>query len=154
MNLEKKFQFFLNLLNLNKLDECLDELAKEKKITRNPLYENLHGIILAKKNLIEEAKAQFLCTIKNYPNFPDAYYNYGTILFNQENYLDAENFLKKSIELRDGYYEAIFNLGNLYRKTNRLDEAIRLFYDCKKIYDQDPELYNSLGLCYQKKKKL
>jgi len=154
MNLEKKFQFFLNLLNLNKLDECLDELAKEKKITRNPLYENLYGIILAKKNLIEEAKAQFLCTIKNYPNFPDAYYNYGTILFNQENYLDAENFLKKSIELRDGYYEAIFNLGNLYRKTNRLDEAISLFYDCKKIYDQDPELYNSLGLCYQKKKKL
>jgi tetratricopeptide (TPR) repeat protein len=152
MNLEKKFQFFLNLLNLNKLDECLDELAKEKKITRNPLYENLYGIILAKKNLIEEAKAQFLCTIKNYPNFPDAYYNYGTILFNQENYLDAENFLKKSIKLRDGYYEAIFNLGNLYRKTNRLDEAIRLFYDCKKIYDQDPELYNSLGLCYQKKK--
>ena len=152
MNLEKKFQFFLNLLNLNKLDECLDELAKEKKITRNPLYENLYGIILAKKNLIEEAKAQFLCTIKNYPNFPDAYYNYGTILFNQENYLDAENFLKISIKLRDGYYEAIFNLGNLYRKTNRLDEAIRLFYDCKKIYDQDPELYNSLGLCYQKKK--
>jgi tetratricopeptide (TPR) repeat protein len=27
-----------------------------------------------------------------------------------------------------------------------------LFNDCKKIYDQDHELYNSLGLCYQKKR--
>jgi len=152
MNLGKKFDFFLNLLKLNKLDECLGELEKEKKVTSNPLFENLYGIILAKKNLTEDAKEQFLSTIKKYPNFPDAYYNLGTILFNQENYLDAENFLKKSVELRDGYYEAIFNLGNLYRKTNRLDKAISLFHDCKKIYDQDPELYNALGLCYQKKK--
>ena len=152
MSLEKNFRVFLDLLNLNKFDECLSKLEIEKKIFSSPLYENLHGIILAKKNLIEDAKVQFLSTIKKYPNFPDAYFNLGTILFKQGNYLEAENFLIKSTKLRDGYYEAIFNLGNLYRKTYKFDKAISLFYDCKKIYDQDPELYNALGLCYQKKK--
>ena len=154
MSLEKNFRLFLDLLSSDKFDECLSKLEKEKKIFPSPLYENLYGIILAKKNLIEDAKVQFLSTIKKYPDFPDAYYNLGTILFKQENYLEAENYLIKSIKLRDGYYEAIFNLGNLYRKTYKFDKAISLFYDCKKIYDQDPELYNALGLCYQKKKKL
>jgi predicted O-linked N-acetylglucosamine transferase (SPINDLY family) len=152
MNLEKNFRVFLNLLNSNKFDECLNKLKIEKKLSPSPLYENLHGIILAKKNLMEDAKVQFLSTIKKYPDFPDAYFNLGTIFFNQEKYLDAENLLIKSIKLRDGYYEAIFNLGNLYRKTYKFDKAISLFNDCKKIYDQDHELYNSLGLCYQKKR--
>jgi predicted O-linked N-acetylglucosamine transferase (SPINDLY family) len=152
MNLEKNFKVFLDLLNSNKLDECLSRLEIEKKIFLSPLYENLYGIILAKKNLIEDAKVQFLSTIKKYPDFPDAYFNLGTIFFNQEKYLDAENLLIKSIKLRDGYYEAILYLGNLYRKTYKFDKAISLFNDCKKIYDQDPELYNSLGLCYQKKR--
>jgi TolA-binding protein len=113
MSLEKNFKVFLDLLNSNKFDECLSKLEIEKKIFPSPLYENLHGIILAKKNLIEDAKVQFLSTIKKYPDFPDAYYNLGTIFFNQENYLEAENLLIKSTKLRDGYYEAIFNLGNL-----------------------------------------
>ena len=152
MNLEKNFKVFIDLLNSKKLDECLSKLEIEKKIFPSPLYENLHGIILAKKNLVEDAKVQFLSTIKKYPDFPDAYYNLGTIFFNEENYLEAENFLIKSTKLRNNYYEAIFNLGNLYRKTYRFDKAISLFNDCKKIYDQDPELYNALGLCYQKKK--
>jgi len=152
MSLEKNFEVFLNLINTNKFDECLSKLEKEKKIFPSPLYENLHGIILAKKNLVEDAKLQFLNTIKKYPDFPDAYYNLGTIFFNQENYLDAENLLKKSVELRDGYYEAIFNLGNLYRKTNRINQAIEAYHQCERIYEGDAELYNALGLCYQIKK--
>ena len=84
MNLEKNFRVFLDLLNSNKFDECLSKLEKEKRISSSPLYENLHGIILAKKNLIEDAKIQFLSTIKKYPDFPDAYYNLGTIFFNED----------------------------------------------------------------------
>jgi hypothetical protein len=80
MNLEKNFRVFLNLLNSNKFDECLNKLKIEKKLSPSPLYENLHGIILAKKNLMEDAKVQFLSTIKNYPDFPDAYFNLGTII--------------------------------------------------------------------------
>ena len=56
MSLEKNFRFFLDLLNSDKFDECLSKLKEEKKIFSSPLYENLHGIILAKKNLIEERK--------------------------------------------------------------------------------------------------
>ena len=84
MSLEKNFRVFLDLLSLDKFDECLSKLEEEKKIFSNPLYENLHGVILAKKNLIEEAKVQFLITIKKYPNFPDAYFNLGTIYLNKK----------------------------------------------------------------------
>ena len=100
MSLEKNFRLFLDLLSSDKFDECLSKLEKEKKIFPSPLYENLYGIILAKKNLIEDAKVQFLSTIKKYPDFPDAYYNLGTILFKQENYLEAENLLiKKDLQV-------------------------------------------------------
>jgi hypothetical protein len=72
MNLEKNFRVFLDLLNSNKFYECIIKLKIEKKLFPSPLYENLHGIILAKKNLIEDAKVQFLSTIEKYPDFPDA----------------------------------------------------------------------------------
>jgi predicted O-linked N-acetylglucosamine transferase (SPINDLY family) len=151
-NNEKFLNNILDLLKSDKLDDCINILSEERKKTKNPIYENIYGIVLAKKSLISEAKSQFLQTIDSYPEFPDALYNLGTILMNENDLLNAEIYLKKSIDLRDNYYEAIFNLANVYRKIEKVDEAINLYKKCEHIYNQDPEIYNGLGLCFAKKK--
>lgn len=152
MGFQENLKDYLNLLNSNKFDECLDKIISDEKEDAGPLYENLKGVVLAKKNLVEDAKFQFRNTINKYPNFPDAYYNFGTLLYTENNFLEAENFLKKAINLKDRYYEAIFNLGNIYRQTDRIDLAIECYNQCKQINELDPDLLNVLGLCYQLKK--
>ena len=141
----------INLLQSNKLDQSLEALIN-LKIISSPVYENLHGIILARKSLYDEAKTQFNKTIELYPDFPDAYYNLGTILLNEKKYQEAENFFKKAINLRENYYEAMFNFGNVLRLTNRISEAINIYYDCKRIRNDDFELYNVLAICYLSRK--
>ncbi len=149
----------INLLKYNKLDEALSELINLKIISSpiydisSPIYENLHGIILARKFLYEEAKIQFNKTIQLYPDFADAYYNLGTILLNEKSYKESEDFLRKAIDLRKNYYEAMFNLGNVLRLTNRNSKAINIYLDCKKIRSDDYQLFNVLALSYLNQKK-
>ena len=52
MTKENNINRIIHLLKSNKLDECLNEILN-LKITSNPIYENLHGIVLAKKSLYE-----------------------------------------------------------------------------------------------------
>ena len=66
MTTDNNISRIINLLKSNKLDESLNEIVN-LKIISNPIYENLHGIILAKKSLYEEAKIQFNKTIQLYP---------------------------------------------------------------------------------------
>ena len=74
MTTDSNINRIIHLLKSNQLDESLNEILN-LKIISNPIYENLHGVILAKKSLYEEAKIQFNKTIQFYPDFPDAYYN-------------------------------------------------------------------------------
>jgi protein O-GlcNAc transferase len=152
MTTDNNISRIINLLKSNKLDESLNEILN-LKIIANPIYENLHGIILAKKSLHEEAKIQFNKTIQSYPDFPDAYYNLATILLNEKSYKESEDLLRKAIKLRKNYYEAMFNLGNVLRLTNRNYQAINFYLECKKIRSDDFELYNVLALSYLKQKK-
>lgn len=152
MTTDNNISRIINLLKSNKLDESLNEILN-LKIIANPIYENLHGIILAKKSLYEEAKIQFNKTIQSYPDFPDAYYNLATILLNEKSYKESEDLLRKAIEFRENYYEAMFNLGNVLRLSNQNSQAINLYLECKKLRGDDFELYNVLALSYLNQKK-
>jgi len=152
MTTENNINRIIHLLKSNKLDESLNEILN-LKIISNPIYENLHGIVLAKKSLYEEAKIQFNKTIQLYPAFPDAYYNLATILLNEKSYKESEDLLKKAIKLRENYYEAMFNLGNVLRLTNQNSQAINFYLECKKLRSDDYELYNVLALSYLNQKK-
>jgi protein O-GlcNAc transferase len=152
MTIDNNISRIINLLKSNKLDESLNEILN-LKIISNPIYENLHGIILAKKSLYEEAKIQFNKTIQLYSDFPDAYYNLATILLNEKSYKESEDLLRKAIKLRKNYYEAMFNLGNVLRLINRNSQAINFYLECKKLRSDDFELYNVLALSYLNQKK-
>jgi predicted O-linked N-acetylglucosamine transferase (SPINDLY family) len=152
MTTDSNINRIIHLLKSNQLDESLNEILN-LKIISNPIYENLHGVILAKKSLNEEAKIQFNKTIQFYPDFPDAYYNLATILLNEKSYKESEDLLKKAIKLRENYYEAMFNLGNVLRLTNQNSQAINFYLECKKLRSDDYELYNVLALSYLNQKK-
>ena len=51
-NNEKFLNNILDLLKSNRLDDCINILSEERKKTKNPIYENIYGIVLAKKSLI------------------------------------------------------------------------------------------------------
>jgi len=47
-NNEKFLNNILDLLKSNRLDDCINILSEERKKTKNPIYENIYGIVLAK----------------------------------------------------------------------------------------------------------
>ena len=77
----------------------------------------------------------------------------ATILLNEKSYKESEDLLRKAIELRENYYEAMFNLGNVLRLLNQNSQAINFYLECKKLRGDDFELYNVLALSYLNQKK-
>ena len=77
----------------------------------------------------------------------------ATILLNEKSYKESEDLLRKAIELRENYYEAMFNLGNVLRLSNQNSQAINFYLECKKLRGDDFELYNVLALSYLNQKK-
>ena len=127
--------------------ECLPEKRKDKRlvkkienqIARRAFYAawdelrvaNNFAIFSALKTEILWSKAEFfnaetqaLNTINICPdNFPKVYYFLGEIAFNRKDYVSADLYLKKSIDLgiADPYYS---DAVNLYSKTKVLAEII------------------------------
>ena len=138
MTIDSNVNHIINLLKSNKLDESLNEIVN-LKIISNPIYENLHGIILAKKSLFEEAKIQFNKTIQSYPDFPDAYYNLAIT------YKEELNNNKKAIatfeELNSRYADNKYKLSTyfqLYRIFTSVKNQSQADYYKNKILNEYP----------------
>jgi tetratricopeptide (TPR) repeat protein len=75
--------------------------------------------IYGRTNRTGEAKAAFEANIKQNPNDPSAYINYGTLLVNLKDYPGAiDNFTKALGAAKEGeekYQTALFNLGAVYK---------------------------------------
>ncbi|MCX5679304.1 MAG: tetratricopeptide repeat protein [Candidatus Omnitrophica bacterium] len=86
--------------------------------------------------------------IKVSPQNPWGYTCLGAAYLGDENYLDAEKALKKSIELDKGYSSPKTALGFCYVKTKKYKEAAELLTESLKLDPGNLEAMNLLGVSY------
>jgi len=135
--LKKKIEEAVNIYksgNLTKAEAiCKNLISENPKI---PFLYNLLGIISVSLRKIDDAITYNEIGLKIDPNFAMIYNNLGLIYYekqsivinNKKNTDKAEYFFKKSIEVEDKNPLSYTNLGNLYNRLNKSDEAI----DCHK----------------------
>jgi tetratricopeptide (TPR) repeat protein len=69
------------------------------------------------------AKQHFDAAIKLSPNRPDAWYDYGVLLFSEQKYDETEKAFRQALAVNPNYAEAHNNLGAIYEMEHRTEEA-------------------------------
>ncbi|MCD6162437.1 MAG: tetratricopeptide repeat protein [candidate division Zixibacteria bacterium] len=70
----------------------------------------------------------------------------GTIFAKQNDYINAERYFKKELELNPAQADAHFNLGLIHSQQNRLSEAKHDFENTIKLNPTDAHALNDLGV--------
>jgi Flp pilus assembly protein TadD len=76
--------------------------------------------------------------------------NYATALKKAGKNEDAENIFKMALKLNPNDSEVLFNLGNLYNATERLELARNSYLQAIQVKPDFAEAYYNLGLIYSK----
>jgi tetratricopeptide (TPR) repeat protein len=90
------------------------------------VYSNL-GLIDFRLGNLDQAKEEFLMSIKSNPNDPFALNNLAVIYKNQSNYKLAEAYLLRALALDKYSIESRLNLAYIYEKESKYKEAIWLY---------------------------
>ncbi len=97
---------------------------------------NNRGLICWKMGKIEEAKQDFLASIKLDRNNGDPYFNIGLIYFDESNYPQALHYLRRAVEIDPHDSQFLTELGHLYLEMDREEEAMALF---RQAFQSDPD---------------
>jgi len=124
--------------------------AKHNKSEENFIVDDLikEGETLFSEGKIEEAEKSFLSLLKNDPANAAILNNLGVIYHTQDNIEKAEEFFLKTHRINRDYLDPLLNLVDLYQNAKRWKEAVLQLMKCIAIDDQDPNLYNQLGMIY------
>jgi tetratricopeptide (TPR) repeat protein len=86
-----------------------------------------YGVALFQRGYLDQAAESFQQVIAAKPQYPEAYYNLGTLYLRRNALPEAQRYLEKTVELRPNYPEAWNNLGMIAAQEGKPDEAIRNF---------------------------
>ncbi len=84
---------------------------------------------LRDKRLNNLAKYHYQIALQLWPNYASAYNNLGTLIGDLD---EAEKHFLAAIDISSEHINAHYNLGQIYRKTNRSYEAKIMFEKCIK----------------------
>ncbi len=99
----------------NNTEKFLETIAAGRKAFPNDkdlIIEELNFYLAAGKD--KEAQANLDLAIKNDPNNQTLHFALGTIYDRLEQFENAEASYKKAIEIKNDYFDALYNLGALY----------------------------------------
>lgn len=100
---------------------------------------------LARKGLSDEAMIHYQEAIRLEPNYADAYYNRGNVLFAKGNIEDAIADWEKTIQLQPNDADAHTCLGNALLRKGSLNEAIAHYETALALAPEDPRSRNNLA---------
>jgi membrane associated rhomboid family serine protease/Flp pilus assembly protein TadD len=124
--------------------------------THESLISYERGLIYLENNLNDRAIEEFNRAIASDPAFAQAHHELGVAYLRQDNYEQAINALKKSLELKPEAgvrATAYHNLGQAYLALSRDEEAIDAFNQSLQLDSQDPETHYYLGVTYLGKER-
>lgn len=109
------------------------------------------GVALLTEGNSGGAVTELKAAVKKNPWDAEAWHELGLAWFASKRFEDAEQCLKKAIELKDGYSQAKLNLGSLYLETGRFADAVPLLQAAAgdPEYREPARARHNLGWAYQ-----
>jgi tetratricopeptide (TPR) repeat protein len=137
------------------LDQAISHFESAVRIRsgkRDPHYDlasafvqmNL-GDALARKGRSDEAMVHYDEAIRLQPNYGDAYYNRGTVLFAKGRVDEAIADWAKALEMHPNDADAHTSLGNALLQKGSLREAIAQYVTALALAPEDPHSRNNLA---------
>jgi tetratricopeptide (TPR) repeat protein len=87
------------------------------------------------------------------PKHAAANINLGTLYYNRQDYLAAEEHYRRAIEIDARYALAHFDLGNVLDETGRVGEAIQTYLTALQLAPTYADAHYNLALAYEKTKE-
>ena len=84
------------------------------------------------------------------PNHAAAHINVGTLYYNRQDYVAAENHYRAAVEIDPRYALAHFDLGNVLDETGRCEEAIQAYRTALQLAPTYADAHYNLALAYEK----
>ena len=111
-----------------------------------------YGVAMFQHGYLDQAAVSFQQVIAAKPDNADAYYNLGTLRLGQNNFVQARQYLVRTLQLKPNYPEAWNNLGMIAAQLNHPDEAIRDFQEALAQRPQYVTALLNLGNVYRRER--
>lgn len=139
-----------------KLTEAHNYFTKAN--TQNPFYSKAQSglaLLNLEKGQIEDAEEIFTALLAADSLMPENYFYLAKAKAGKNDYDKALKFYRKAVELANGYYpEAWLNMGVIYEKLNKIDQA---FLSYKKAVQNRPDYtsaYFNMGILHKKQNNI
>ena len=116
--------------------------------------------LFARGITLEEDPSRQLEAIETYervleldPEHAAAHINLGTLLYNRQEYGQAEKHYRRATEIDPRYALAYFDLGNVLDETGRVAEAIKTYETALQLAPTYADAHYNLALAYEKIKE-
>jgi len=87
------------------------------------------------------------------PQHAAAHINLGTLHYNRQDYLSAEEHYRRALEIDARYALAHFDLGNVLDETGRVSDAIQTYLTAIQLAPTYADAHYNLALAYEKVKE-
>ncbi|HET9530463.1 MAG TPA: tetratricopeptide repeat protein [Blastocatellia bacterium] len=124
------------------------------KRPQNARGHNNLGMLLAERDMIEEAAWHFSEACSHNPLFADAHNNMGLALTTLGKLEEGKAYLEEALRLRPEYADAHYNLGRNLAAQGRLDEAVYHFSRTLQIDGSYGEAHYHMGLAQERQGKM
>jgi tetratricopeptide (TPR) repeat protein len=114
---------------------------------------NNRGLISWKMGRTEDAKRDFLESVKLDESNGDPYFNLGLIHFDESDYDQARGYLEKAVMAEPADSQFLAELGHVYLELELEDEALKQFELAFAESPEDPQVDFHLGYYFLYKKK-
>jgi len=103
------------LLKARKYSEAIDLVNSHiKKSPRNVQLRFLKARLQIEQRQLDQAKKTLLEITQQFPELPEPYNNLAALAANQNQWIEARDYLELALKLRPGYAIASANLGEIY----------------------------------------
>jgi tetratricopeptide (TPR) repeat protein len=133
-------------------------LSALSSIGRSPHLLYRLGLVFLRQKNWEQAATYWDELVEGYPDHPAAlslhphqpalYFNLGTVRYVKGDLAGAEDALDRARRLKPGYFEAVYNLGLVYRDLDRYDDAVRMLTKARTLQPDNLEVQEVLGGVY------
>jgi tetratricopeptide (TPR) repeat protein len=98
----------------------------------------------------DEAIRVYLQVLEIDPQHPAAHINLGTLYYNRQDFVSAENHYRSAVAADPRYALAYFDLGNVLDETNRVSEAIAAYKTAIQLAPTYADAHYNLALAYER----
>jgi predicted O-linked N-acetylglucosamine transferase (SPINDLY family) len=104
-------------------------------------------------NTHDEAIAIYLRVIELEPEHAAAHINLGTLYYNRQDFVSAENHYRLAIKADPRYALAYFDVGNVLDETGRIDDAVTAYRTAIQLAPTYADAHYNLALAFERQKQ-